>query len=74
MTVHSFSNSRRATSASRLATDAVVWTRRVRHRRTRVLIGRPWVRLLTEPEATEEAPGLTVDPGDSFPVGERRAA
>lgn len=74
MTVHSFPHSCRSISAGRLATDAAVWTRRVRHRRTRVLIGRPWVRLLSHLEVTEEAPALTVDAGDSFPVGERRAA
>jgi hypothetical protein len=74
MTVHSFPHSYRSTSAGRPGDGCAVLTRRDRHRGATVLIGRPWVRLLSDPGVPDEAPVSIADAGGRFPFGERRAA
>jgi hypothetical protein len=74
MTVTAHLHSHRSAGAGRPATDAAVSTRRGRHRRASVLIGRPWVHLLSDPGVPDEVPVSIADAGRRLPFGERRAA
>jgi hypothetical protein len=74
MTVNPYLHSHRSAGDGRPATGAAVSTRRDRHRGANVLIGRPWVSLLSEPGVPDESPVLIADAGGRFPFGERRAA